>query len=157
MAKQKSKRQGEQVASLRLPVGFQPSPACTKVYPTYTGLHKSVPYNRKKCGQNHRPCKIYRHSRISRPGWTLLGSTTQGEKNMARYAAESKNRGYCCGQADMCLAQPVQNTDTDELISSTTKLSVQFISTLTRSQKEVTVIKQSLHLIFVTLSSFCLC
>ena len=48
MAKQKSKRQGEQVASLRLPVGFQPSPACTKVYPTYTGLHKSVPYNREK-------------------------------------------------------------------------------------------------------------
>ena len=36
MGRQKSKRQGGQVAPSRLPVGIQPAPTCTKVCPACT-------------------------------------------------------------------------------------------------------------------------
>ena len=83
---QKSKRQVEQVAAQ----------ACPKV----SRLHQPA----QKCGQNHRPCKIYRHSRISRPGWTLLGFT-QGGRGGEKYGAlrEGKNRGYCSVDRQTCV------------------------------------------------------
>ena len=140
MGRQKSKRQGGQVAPSRLPVGIQPAPTCTKVCPACT---KVCPACTKVCPTIE---KVWTESPPVQDIQTLPDfkarmdapwvATTRGKKNMARYAEEEegKNKGYCCGQADMCLAQPVQNTDTDELISWTTKLSIQFISTFTRSQ-----------------------
>ena len=92
--------------------------ALARRYPTFTSLHKSVSYNRKSVD---RITARARHT--DTPGFQgqdgrSLGRDHSGKKNMARYAEEEegKNKGYCCGQADMCLAQPVQNTDTDEQI-----------------------------------------
>ena len=114
MAKQKSKRQGEQVAPSRLPVGIQSSQACTKVCPTCTKVCPTI----EKVWTESPPVQDIQtlpdfKARMDAP-WV----DHSGKKNMARYAEEEegKNKGYCCGQADMCLAQPVQNTDTDEQI-----------------------------------------
>ena len=94
-------------------------PACTNLHKSVSSLHKSVSYNRKSVD---RITARARHT--DTPGFQgqdgrSLGRDHSGKKNMARYAEkveEGKNKGYCCGQADMCLAQPVQNTDTDEQI-----------------------------------------
>ena len=116
MARQKSQRQGEQVALSRLPVGIQPSPACTKVCPSCTKVCPTIErvWTESPPVQDIQTLPDFK-ARMDAP-WV---ATTRGKKNMARYAEkveEGKNKGYCCGQADMCLAQPVQNTDTDEQI-----------------------------------------
>ena len=55
------------------------------------------------------------------------------EKYGALRRGRGKNKGYLCWRLDMCLAKLVQNTNTDELIRQTTKLTASFTCTLTKS------------------------
>ena len=125
----KARDKGEQVAPSRLPVGIQPSPPCTKVCPTCTKVCPTI----EKVWTESPPVQDIQTLPDFKARMDAPWADHSGKKNMARYAEQKYGLLlWTGGHVFSSASTKYGHWWADN--SWTTKLSIQFISTFTRSQ-----------------------